>query len=326
MGRRCAFYETPKIAMLKYFLLILIFILSACTRQTNTHEEVISDTERNKYTIYNILWPFFIDTETSPITSGLIEIQESCEKKDFIEYRKCFLSKMKTIQKWVIYNSRDQEFFKIFWDTLQKEIEYYPYYQEIDRMSYPEDDIFSLEGKDCYIVATGSFRTEYEWILSEYSIPIAISYNTNDRHSLVSAFPSWSGATIYNPVSFSGYGYDPNYPCMYRTFGPSYGNIVYTETIWDDLYIFIKVNEWAWSGEFYYSVYIYNLTSHTITNIWWFWAWSGIMPFSYNLNMERRKDSLIQSHQNQPFLYNQIFENRRIHGDTVESVFQKSIR
>lgn len=318
-------YETYEIIMLKY-LLILTFLLSACTRQLVTPEEAMYDAERSKYMVYNILWPFLIDREKSPITTPLIEIQERCEGEDFVEYRECFLKGMQETQGSLIHNSQEQEFFEVFWHTLQREIEYYTYYQELDDMDYPEDEVFSLEEKDCYIVSTWWFRSEYMWTISEHSIPIVVSYNTNDRDSLIWAFPSWSSATIYDTKSFSWYGFDPDYPCMYRTFGPSYGNIVHTETIWDNLYIFIKVNEWAWSGEFYYSVFIYNLTSHTHTNIWWFWAWSGIIPFSYNLNMERQKTSLIEAYKNQPFLYYQVFENKRIHGDTVESVYLNSIQ
>jgi hypothetical protein len=97
-------------------------------------------------------------------------------------------------------------------------------------MRYPERDLYHDE-VDCFIVGTGSFRTEYAGTLSESSIAIQLSYASRDQENLGRAFPTWKKAQKYDSASFTGNYYDPNHPCLYRTFGPAYGNIIFTKIV-----------------------------------------------------------------------------------------------
>jgi hypothetical protein len=308
--------------MLKY-LLPFFFLLSSCSMDTESRNLTIE--ENNKYTIYNILWSFEIDYEKDTITKPLIIIQDICYKNNFLDYRNCFLKELRSQYDVIISNSQQEKFFQIFSESLEKEIAYYPYYQELGKMWYPERDVY-LDPDDCFTVGSGSFRTEYAGTLSESSIPIQLSYVTSDRENLTRAFPLWKDIPKYDSTSFTGSHFDPNHPCLYRTFWPSYGNIIFTKIVWDDLFIFIKVNEWAWSGEFDYSVFIYDMIAKNYIHIGSFWAWRGIVPFPYNLNLEIEKNSPIDLYEKHPFLYLSITANRRIYWDTVESIFRQYIQ
>lgn len=310
----------------KLIIVSLIFLSACSSRWTQiSSERVLYSDEKSKYIIYNILWPFEIDFEKSSLTAPLIEMQKSCEGKDFLGYRNCFLDSMKTKQKNIVYTSEQEEFITVFSESLRKEIEYFPYYQKLAKMWYPDKDTY-LGESDCFIVGTGSFRTEYSGILSESSIDIELSYSSLDRENLIRVFPLWKDLPRYDSASFTGNYFDPDNPCLYRTFGPTYGNIIFTETVWDDLYIFAKVGEWAGSGEFDYSIFVYNISSKGYKYIGSFSAWSGIVPFGYNLNLEKHKKSPLELYSNHPFYYYSLFEKRRIHGDTVESLLLKFIK
>lgn len=320
------FPNAPNIFMYKFLLVSLIF-LSSCSYSWN--QETINDTtsqeERSQSIVYNILWPFEIDPEKDSLTVPLVDIQDTCDKEDFLWYRKCFLDKFIKQHDAIIHTSKQEEFFKLFSDSLRKEIEYYPYYEKLVNLEYPSRDRFSSEGK-CYIVGTWSFQTEYAWVLSESVTNIQLSYNENDKANLVRVFPSWNDAVVCDTMSFMGNYYDPNNPCLFRTFWPGYGNIIFTELSWDSLFVFLKVNEWAGSGEFNYSVFVFDTISRKYTNIGNFWSWGGIIPFEDNLNLEKEKKSLFEVYKNQPFLYYPIFENRRVYGDTVENIFVKYMK
>ncbi len=319
------FPNIPQFIMLKLVFLFLMFLSSCSHAWSQIREDNVPPSdEKNKSIVYNFLWAFEIDPEKNPLTAPLIEIQKSCEGKDFLDYRNCFLDAMKERREEIVHTSEQEEFISLFSESLTREIEYYPYYQKLAEMRYPEKDVY-LGESDCFIVGTGSFSTEYDGNVSG-SIGIKLSYTSANRGNLIRTFPSWKDALKYDSTSFTGNYFDPDHPCLYRTFGPAYGNIIFTETVWDDLYIFIKVGEWAGSGEFDYSIFVYNMRTQNYKHIGSFWAWSGIVPFEYNLNLEKQKIWPIDLHKNQPFLSYSIFEKRRVYGDTVESLLVKFMK
>lgn len=313
----------------RIFLFVCLVFVSSCSSiwDQKAPENIMNSEERNKYIVYNILWPFFeMESEKNSLTTPFIQIQNTCFEKDFLSYRKCFIDALTEEYHSIIYTSQQEEFYQTFLGSLKKEMEYYPYYRELARMDYPSRERFSIDNKDCYIVGTGSYRTEYVWKISETSTDIQLSYSSEERENLLQMFPSWKDAYVYDTASFTGSYYDPNNPCLFRTFWPAYWNIIFTRVVWDVLFLFIKVNEWAWSGEFNYSVFVFNKDSRQYINIGSFWAWGGIIPFQDNLNLEEEKISPLDIYKNQPFLYYSFFEDRRIRGDTVEQLFSKHIK
>ena len=93
--------------------------------------------------------------------SPLIDIQHSCKDRDFIEYRQCFIERLENIQREMVNTSEKQRNIDILLRSLRDEMRYFPYYQKIDRFSYPDKDTLLWGDRDCHIVATGAYLSEY---------------------------------------------------------------------------------------------------------------------------------------------------------------------
>lgn len=311
--------------MIKKYHILLSLFLTACSF---ANKESISIDEKNRYIVYNILWAFEMDYQKSNLIGPLIEIQNSCWWKTFLWYRKCLVSAIRKKQWDLVKNSKEKQFLDDFTRLVEKEIEYYPYYSRFSKMKYPKEfyTIDTWTSKECYIVWTWSFHTTYMWELSESTTDIKLSYWSDSQKILLEIFPLWENAQIYDISSFTWTGYDPWNPCLFRTFWPSYGNIIHVQKIENLTYIFIKNSEWAWSGEFYYVVFVYDWNTNKYINIGSFMSWYGIMPFEYNFNLEKTRNSPLDIYKNTPFLYQSFSESQRIQWDTVESIFSKYIQ
>lgn len=315
--------------MLKYFIFILTVALSACTlwlQKKNVTDSTVDTHEHHDWVVGNILWHMHGDIEIETAFSPLIDIQHGCKDRDFIEYRECFIEKLESISGEIVNTSEKQRNINILLWSLRDEIRYFPYYQKIDRFSYPDKDILLWDDKDCYIVATGAHLSEYMWQLAEYESPVILSYSSRYRDILLGTFPIWIWGTRYPAENFTGAWLDGDNPCLYRTWWPTLGNIVHVVESWDDIYLFMKDGDGAGSWEFSYSIIVYNKKTQNSINIGSMWVWSWIFPFEYNFNWEKSPKTIEEMHKNMPFLYRTYFNTLWTHGDTVESVFRESIQ
>jgi hypothetical protein len=92
-----------------------------------------------------------------------------------------------------------------FLGTLEQEIEFYPYYQELGEMDYPDQDKFLEENvSNCYIHQSQQLPE--------------LSYRSEIRDILLPIFPGFDTDSIYDVASYTGDSMDSNNLCLFRTF------------------------------------------------------------------------------------------------------------
>lgn len=307
-------------------ILILVLFISGCSwvevaEGPSTNERIGSIVDN----ILNYMDPW--TTLESVFHQPLQEIQAICNWKDFIQYRECFIWELEYRKPSIVYSSLDAENIDILMSSLKKEIQYYPYYKKIDNFKYPDfQQIAPVVWVDCHIIASGEKQRKMS--TTEFYDPekITLSYSENIWDTLLGYFPSWSGSQIYDAKSYSWYAHDPDHPCLYSTFWPAIGNIVYAIEDSDLLYIFLKDSDGGWSGEFVYFIYVYNKTSKQLEVIADMWMWSGFFPFSQRYTEAEGTEKITEFYKNWPFLHEISYDERTLTGDSVTELLKKYIQ
>lgn len=322
-------YNSEKIKNMIKYIIILIFLLSACTTQLASPEIVSLSLSGEETQVPNINTSMILANmdinEESIFTGGvwvsgnpkytggynlLNWVESRCVGSDFEEFRVCLIE-------WLL-EVRD-EFDKVtnrwrdidtYIDTIRRELTYMDHYKVLDNQPMPleyykgslwdEDQL----AKSCYSVMTGSVSysgwSYYPDVVN--TIPIVLWFQNTAYDELVSIFPSWSDAREI-PLSRE------EYHCGWVTFWPGYGTIFYVLEESDTVYLFIKDADGGGSGDFSYSIFAYKKNTHKFIHLWSFHAYSGIIPLPLIRNDENgepissSRSMILSTYRNRTFLY-----------------------
>ena len=225
--------------------------------------------EITDYILYN---KKFSDVDYEKYFSILSKIinksQSKCDKKGFIEYRKCMVTQLENKKSEIPIQFISE--FEVLRESISDEISFYNYYKELDTLTNSSIGFQRNEEIECRVVMSWVLILSWYWY-SDNKFFYSIWYRWS--FSWIEEIITWRNSKIVSYDQSDMIWNNPYLPCVYATFGQEHGMIYTALKKWENIYLLVHSSDWAWSWEHWYMIIVFNNSEKKFYLVWEWYNW-----------------------------------------------------